>query len=118
MPDQPTPAEIMRRLDEAIRQITDLAAQMREDRQAAAATYVRQDVYTSDRRLVDATIADVRHDVGAHDTDIETNRKAWENLNTKINDRFRQTVVMVVASLLMPIAAGLVLYVLTVRGGL
>ena len=87
------------------------------DRQAAAATYVRQDVYTSDRRLVDAHVADIRHDLGSHDSNIEANRKAWEHLNTKINDRFRQTVIMIGGSFIFPVLVGLTIYLLTSRAG-
>lgn len=47
---EPTNGEVMRRLDEVARQLTDVANKMREDRLHAESTYVRRDVYDSDRK--------------------------------------------------------------------
>lgn len=117
MPDEPTLGEIMRRLDEVARQMVALADRLDRQQEQAASTFVRRDVYAADRQLADAHVADIRHDLGAHATDIEANRRAWRDLDSKINDRFRAGVAMFIGSLLLPVAAGLVLWAATVRGG-
>ncbi|HET7303639.1 MAG TPA: hypothetical protein VFJ12_03685 [Segeticoccus sp.] len=65
MPDEPTLGEVMRRLDETSRQLADLAGQMREDRNHAAATYVRQDVYVAQRQADHAVVADLQTDIAS-----------------------------------------------------
>lgn len=62
----PTPGEIMRRLDEVARQLGDLAGQLREDRQHAAAIYMRQDVYMAQRQADQAVVADLAGDLISH----------------------------------------------------
>lgn len=114
----PTPAEMWRRIDEIVRRLDTIVDRMDRQQAEAASTYVRQDVWARDRQLVDAHVADIRHDIGQHAADIAANRAAWRDLDSKINDRFRQGVYGVVASLLLPVIAGLVLWALTARGGL
>lgn len=63
MHDEPTPGEIMRRLDEVARQMTELARTMAEDRKHSAQTYVRQDVYIAQRQADHAVVADLSGDV-------------------------------------------------------
>lgn len=70
MTAEPTPHEIMRRLDEVARQMSDLTAQIRELNQAAAATYVRQDVYLAQRQAEQAVVADLHGDLEAVRSDL------------------------------------------------
>lgn len=66
LPDhEPTTGEVLRRLDEVSQQMRDIAQQLREDRLASAATYVRQDVYMAQRQADSAVVADLAGDVMA-----------------------------------------------------
>jgi len=47
--NEPTNGEVMRRVEELIRQVQALADLAREDRRHAAETYVRRDVYEANR---------------------------------------------------------------------
>lgn len=51
--DEPTPAELLRRLDEVSRQLLDLTTELRYVNRSAAETYVRKDVF-SEARIADA----------------------------------------------------------------
>lgn len=46
---EPTMGELMRRVEDLVRQITDVSNKMREDRIHAEATFVRRDVYDANR---------------------------------------------------------------------
>lgn len=55
---EPTLGEVLRRLEEVVRQLTDISSQMKADRVEASNTYVRKDVYgaeytSHERRLKD-----------------------------------------------------------------
>lgn len=63
MPDEPTLGEVLRRLDEVSRQLVDITREIKEDRSAAAATYVRQDVYIAQRQADAAVVADIHGDI-------------------------------------------------------
>jgi hypothetical protein len=67
---EPTMGEILRRLDEVSRQMIDLAREMKDDRSAAAATYVRQDVYFAQRQAMESMIADLHGDVKQTETNL------------------------------------------------
>jgi hypothetical protein len=78
--------EVLRRLDEVSRQLLDLAAQMREDRDKAFTTFVQQAVYNerektyAAQRLADqAVVADLHGDIKTVETslgrDVEAIRK-------------------------------------------
>jgi hypothetical protein len=90
--DEPTTGEVLRRLDEVSRQLLDLAGQLREDRDKAAATFVRQDVYQAQRVADSAVVADLHGDIRAvdsrttermdkietaHATDVDKRRQMW-----------------------------------------
>jgi hypothetical protein len=79
--DEPTMGEVLRRLDEVSRQLLDLAAQMREDRDKAAATFVRQDVYQAQRIADQAVVADLNGDIRAvnkaRESDAGFRRQVW-----------------------------------------
>lgn len=60
---EPTMGEVLRRLDEVSRQLVDLAKEMKDDRNTAAATFVRQDVYVAQRLADQAVVADLHGDV-------------------------------------------------------
>jgi uncharacterized protein (DUF1778 family) len=87
---EPTMGEVLRRLDEVSRQLLDLAAQMREDRDKAFTTFVQQAVYNerektyAAQRLADqAVVADLHGDLKTVETnlvrDVEAIRKARES---------------------------------------
>lgn len=57
--------EVLRRLDEVSRQLIDLAREMKDDRDKAAATFVRQDVYLAQRLADQAVVADLNGDIRA-----------------------------------------------------
>jgi hypothetical protein len=61
--DPPTLGEILRRLEDAIRQISELAKQMREDRVYANQTYVRQDVYNANRTADELRVLEAQKDL-------------------------------------------------------
>lgn len=80
MADEPTLGEVMRRLDSVASTMSDLAVQMREDRQHAASTYVRRDVYAAERIADHADVEDVRRDVRALDEE----RTAMRNFRRQV----------------------------------
>lgn len=55
--------EVLRRVDDLVRQITDVASKMREDRAHAEQTFVRRDVYESDRRATAIHEVEAQKDV-------------------------------------------------------
>ena len=67
---EPTLGEVLRRLDDVSRQMTELAREMKADRAEAAATYVRQDVYVAQRQAMEAMVADLHGDVKKVNTDL------------------------------------------------
>src|SRR5690348_10619280 len=62
---EPTMGEVMRRLDEVARQMSELFREIKEDRAAAAATFVRQDVYIAQRHADHAVVADLASEAKA-----------------------------------------------------
>lgn len=73
MPDEPTLGEVMRRLDAVSRTLGDIAQQMREDRQHAAATYVRRDVFDEARRADQSAVREVAKDLDTMEVDRKKN---------------------------------------------
>lgn len=63
MTDEPTMGEVIRRLDAIAGQLTDVVRELKDDRRLNAQTFVRQDVYTAQRRADHAVVADVAGDV-------------------------------------------------------
>jgi hypothetical protein len=55
--------ELMRRVEELVRQITDVSNKMREDRIHAEATFVRRDVYDANRAAEDRRNIEASKDV-------------------------------------------------------
>lgn len=103
MPDEPTLGEVMRRLDETSKQLAELAGQMREDRNHAAQTYVRQDVYLAQRQADQAVVADLQGDVSRvehHANTIEDKRRA--------NVRWAVGIALTVAALIVAVVSVLV----------
>lgn len=81
--DPPTLGEVLRRLEVVATQLGGIAREIKEDRAAAASTYVRQDVYLAERRASSAVVADlhgdiqvVRAEVGSEIQGIKTDLKA------------------------------------------
>src|SRR5690348_17825354 len=103
---EPTMGEVMRRLDEVARQMTELAREMKEDRAAAAATFVRQDVYIAQRQADQAVTTDVA-------TDLITLRRDMETTESKRVATIR----WVVGVVLIPIGLALLALVVALRGG-
>ena len=60
--DEVTMREVVRRLDEITRQQRDLMSEIRKDREALAATYVRRDVYDVNMMGLERRVADVERD--------------------------------------------------------
>lgn len=71
MTEQPTLAEVVRRLEGIASQMTALTSRLDSDRLAAAQTFVHRETYQSDQRLVDALFTTIRRDV----TELEEARK-------------------------------------------
>lgn len=110
--NEPSIAELVRRLDEIATQQREMLREMREDRALMAATYVRQDVYESRhthlRAEIKSDVKDVRDDVD------EDRRKAEKN-----DDRWKQMAFTVGGSLLlMLITAAFAISNFMARGGL
>jgi hypothetical protein len=63
MTEEPTLGEILRRLDDVSRQLIDLTREIKDDRAATAATYVRQDVYLAQRLADQSVVADLHGDI-------------------------------------------------------
>lgn len=61
--DEPTLGEVLRRIDALTAQVADLVREIKDDRAEAARTFMRQDVYVTERRTIEANIADVRADI-------------------------------------------------------
>jgi hypothetical protein len=69
--DEPTLGEVLRRLEEVSRQMIELARELKEDRAANAATFVRQDVYIAQRLADQSTVADLHGDIRSVKDDIK-----------------------------------------------
>lgn len=84
--NEPTMGEVLRRLDEVSRQLLDLAGQMRDDRDKAAATFVRQDVYQAQRIADQAVVADLHGDIRSinksRESDAGFRRQVWVTIGT------------------------------------
>ena len=63
MPEEPTLGEVLRRLDDLINKVAELTQELKDDRNNAAATYVRQDVYIAQRQADAAVVADIHGDI-------------------------------------------------------
>lgn len=63
MTNEPSPGEIMQRLDAVAAQLAALARQLSEDRNKAEATYIRRDVYMAERQFDQAVVADLAGDI-------------------------------------------------------
>lgn len=63
MPDEPTLGEVIRRLDDVSRQLVELTREIKDDRSANAATFVRQDVYVAQRQADGAVVADLHGEI-------------------------------------------------------
>lgn len=61
--DPPHLGEVMRRLDSVVAQLSQIAAEMKQDRAEAAKTYVRQDLYLAQRQADAAVVADLNGDI-------------------------------------------------------
>lgn len=60
---EPTMSEVVRRLDDLRLQIIDTVAKMRDDKRHADDTFVRRDVYESDRRAIAIQAVEAQKDV-------------------------------------------------------
>lgn len=63
--EPPNLGEALRRVEAVSKQLSDLAHEMKEDRAAFAATYVRRDVYEEARKFDGAVVHDLNGDLGA-----------------------------------------------------
>jgi hypothetical protein len=73
--DEPSLGEVLRRLDDVARQMTALALQMRDDRLEAAATFVRQDVYTANTIALTTRVTKIEADDEAKEKDAAAFRR-------------------------------------------
>lgn len=101
---EPTNAEVMRRLDEVSRQLLSLAAEMRDDRRAAADTYVRKDVFRP-----------MHENTSNRLTALEKDQDEKE----RAQDAFRRQMVIAITGVALPALFGLVvaLNTLLANGG-
>lgn len=90
---EPSNGEVMRRLDEVVRTLAGLAQEMRDDRRAAADTYVRKDVFTPMHDGTQRRIAE-----------LETENAERE----KAQDAFRRQIIVGVVLLAIPALISLV----------
>ncbi len=105
MQQDPTLGEVIRRLDEIVERQERMLDRMDRDRVEAAKTYVRQDVYSAERQVVEANVADVRTDIAALDAkfeNAETKRRGY----TMWLGTLSVTVLLGVAGLLVTILQG------------
>jgi ElaB/YqjD/DUF883 family membrane-anchored ribosome-binding protein len=63
--NEPTLGEVLRRIDGLTQQVRELVAELKEDRVAAERTYMRQDVFASERKTLESNLSDVRTDITA-----------------------------------------------------
>lgn len=111
---EPTPGEIMRRLDDISRQLARVVDQVARWQTQAERTYVRQDVYLAQRQADQAVIADVAGDLRAVEQRHAEQTKRVESLEDKrIQARnFAITTMIAVAGLGLAILA-----IIANRGG-
>jgi hypothetical protein len=78
--NEPTMGEVLRRLDDVARQLDATAKRMHEDRLRAEQTFVRLDVYNSDRRGDERALSEVQRDV----QDVQEDRKTDVNWRRQV----------------------------------
>lgn len=78
---EPTLGEVVRRLEDVVRQVADVAAQLSSDRRDAAQTYVNRETYRADQRLTDSRLAAIVKDVGELD-DAREKDIAWRRVSS------------------------------------
>lgn len=86
MTSEPTPGEIMRRLDDITQRVSEMLAEVRADRVENAKTYIRQDVYVANRLTDQAALADLRDDV----RDLQGEGDKRDERVRQLEDRRRQ----------------------------
>lgn len=69
--DEPTIGEVIRRLDSIAAQLTEVVREIKDDRSTNAKTFVRQDVYHTQRVADQAIVANFHADLGVLKTDFE-----------------------------------------------
>jgi len=81
----PTPGEIIRRFEDSTKalmeKMSDLTAELREDRRHTAATYVRQDVYAANERANASDRAEIRKDISEVAASLDDDRKWRRNVS-------------------------------------
>lgn len=88
--EPPTLGEVLRRLDAVTQQMSNLAIEMKEDRAALAATYVRRDVYMAEQTTSNAVVADLHRDIQALETTHGREIKALKDERRADADKRRQ----------------------------
>jgi hypothetical protein len=74
--DEPTPGEIVRRLEVVSQQLADAVRRIDEQTEKAAKTYVRQDVYLANKRAEDAVVSDLHGDIKSVEAKVHGDIKA------------------------------------------
>lgn len=82
MVDEPSPGEIVRRLEAVSNQLADVARRLDEQNREAAKTYVRQDVYVAQRSADHAVVSDLQSDIKAVETKVDST-EALRRANVK-----------------------------------
>lgn len=77
--NEPTLGEVLRRLDDVVKQLGDISREIKEDRAVAAGTYVRQDVYMAERAAQSAVVADLHGDIQAAKVELRADVKALKD---------------------------------------
>ncbi|CAI9417412.1 hypothetical protein [Nocardioides sp. T2.26MG-1] len=88
--EEPTLGEVLRRIDSLTVQVTNLVAELKEDRLAAAKTYMRQDVYLVERQAIEANLSDVRADLAHLASTTDTQFSTIEKRHRADDDKRRQ----------------------------
>lgn len=94
--EPPTLGEALRRLDEVVRQLSDLAREMKTDRIDAGKTYVRQDMYIEARNFDAAITADLHGDIASLKADTTRDLASLKE-DRKADIAFRRQVLLAFA---------------------
>lgn len=89
--EEPTLGEVLRRIDALTQQVTNLVAELKDDRLAAERTYMRQDVYLRERQAIEQNISDVRSDITTVSERTDARFTRLEEKQQAAGDRIRQT---------------------------
>lgn len=77
LPDGPTLGELLRRLEEVVKQLTDISKKMETDRIEASVTYVRKDVYGAEWSHLQTRVGDLEESAQAKEKQAADTRRQF-----------------------------------------